>query len=128
MKTIDSKKKLLEGPEIITRVANDSSAPTNVEVNAVLGRDPVSGDIVTVSYNNYNNAVVYRYITSWSLFTTYITGSLIVENTITASKLSVTSASTNSKSVSVTTYSSSSKSSKQSFSVFMINLTALELC
>ena len=76
---------------VVTRTANDSSAPTNVEVNAVLGRDPVAGDIVTVSYNSANNAVVYRYITSWTLFQTYITGSLIVENTITASKLSVTS-------------------------------------
>jgi hypothetical protein len=76
---------------VITRVANDSSAPTNAEVNTAIGRDPVAGDICTVSYNNFNNAVVYRYITSWSLFSTYITGSLIVENTITASKLSVTS-------------------------------------
>jgi hypothetical protein len=72
---------------VVTRVANDSSAPTNAEVNAILGRNPVSGDICTVSYNNANNAVVYQYITSWSLFQTYITGSLIVQNTITADKL-----------------------------------------
>ena len=76
---------------VITRAANDSSAPTNAEVNTAIGRDPVAGDICTVSYNSFNNAVVYQYITSWSLFSTYITGSLIVENTITASKLSVTS-------------------------------------
>jgi len=74
---------------LVTRTANDSSAPTNAEVNAVIGRDPVAGDIVTVSYNNANNAVVYRYTTSWVTQATYITGSLIVENTITASKLSV---------------------------------------
>ena len=72
---------------VVTRVANDSSAPTNAEVNAILGRNPVSGDICTVSYNAGNNAVVYQYITSWSLFQTYITGSLIVQNTITADKL-----------------------------------------
>jgi len=72
---------------VITRFANDSSPPTNAETNAVIGRNPVAGDIVTVSYNNYNNAVVYRYVTSWVLFTTYITGSLIVENTITGSKM-----------------------------------------
>jgi hypothetical protein len=72
---------------VVTRVANDSSAPTNAEVNAIVGRNPVSGDICTVSYNSYNNAVVYQYITSWSLFQTYITGSLIVQNTITADKL-----------------------------------------
>jgi hypothetical protein len=80
------------GTYVVVRVANDSSPPTNAEVNAVVGRNPAEGDVCTVSYNNYNNAVVYRYIAgSWSLFTSYITGSLIVENTITASKLSVTS-------------------------------------
>jgi hypothetical protein len=72
---------------VITRVANDSSAPTNVEVSALLGRNPVDGDICTVSYNNFNNAVVYRYVTSWVLFSTYITGSLIVQNTITGDKI-----------------------------------------
>lgn len=74
---------------LVTRTANDSSPPTNAEVNAVIGRDPVAGDIVTVSYNSANNAVVYRYTTSWVTQATYITGSLIVENTITASKLNV---------------------------------------
>jgi len=72
---------------VVTRFANDSSAPSNAEVYAVLGRNPVAGDIVTVSYNNYNNATVYRFVTSWVLFTTYITGSLIVQNTITADKM-----------------------------------------
>lgn len=75
---------------LVTRSANDSSPPTNTEVNAVIGRNPVAGDIVTVSYNSANNAVVYRYTTSWITQATYITGSLIVSNTITADKLSVT--------------------------------------
>jgi hypothetical protein len=73
---------------VITRAANDSSAPTNAEVSALLGRNPVAGDICTVSYNNFNNAVVYRYTTAWVLFQTYITGSLIVQNTITGDKIS----------------------------------------
>jgi hypothetical protein len=72
---------------VITRVANDSSAPTNAEVSGLLGRNPVAGDICTVSYNNFNNAVVYRYTTAWALFQTYITGSLIVQNTITGDKV-----------------------------------------
>jgi hypothetical protein len=72
---------------VITRSANDSSAPTPTEVYALLGRYAVAGDICTVSYNAYNNAVVYQYVTSWSLFATYITGSLIVQNTITADKM-----------------------------------------
>jgi len=73
---------------VITRTANDSSAPTNAEVSALLGRNPVAGDICTVSYNSSNNAVVYRYTTAWVLFQTYITGSLIVQNTITGDKIS----------------------------------------
>lgn len=76
---------------VVTRTANDSSAPTNAEVTAVIGRNPVSGDIVTVSYNSANNAVVYRYTTTWVTQATYLTGSLIVDGTVTASKLSVTS-------------------------------------
>lgn len=76
---------------LVTRTANDSSPPSNAEVTAVIGRNPVAGDIVTVSYNSANNAVVYRYVTSWILQTTYITGSLIVQNTITSDKLSVNS-------------------------------------
>jgi hypothetical protein len=73
---------------VVTRVANDSSAPTNAETTAVIGRNPVAGDIVTVSYNNANNAVVYRYTTSWITQATYLTGSLIVDGTVTANNLS----------------------------------------
>jgi hypothetical protein len=72
---------------IVTRSANDSSAPSNAEVIAVIGRNPVAGDIVTVSYNLGNNAVVYRYTTNWVTQATYITGSLIVSNTITGDKV-----------------------------------------
>jgi hypothetical protein len=74
---------------LVTRAANDSSAPTNGETTAAIGRTPVAGDIATVSYNNANNAVVYRFTTSWITQSTYITGSLIVQNTITADRLSV---------------------------------------
>ena len=74
---------------VVTRYANDSSPPTYSEVYSLLTRGPTTGDICTVSYNNYNNSVVYQYIYSWSLFQTYITGSLIVQNTITSDKLSV---------------------------------------
>lgn len=73
---------------VVTRTANDSSPPTNSEVIAVIGRSPVAGDIVTVSYNSANNAVVYRYTTSWITQATYITGSLIVSGTITGDKVS----------------------------------------
>lgn len=73
---------------VVTRTANDSSPPSNAEVTAVIGRNPVAGDIVTVSYNVGNNAVVYRYTTNWVTQATYLTGSLIVDGTITGSKVS----------------------------------------
>jgi hypothetical protein len=72
---------------LVTRTANDSSPPSNAEVVAVIGRNPVAGDIVTVSYNSSNNAVVYRFTTNWITQATYITGSLIVSNTITGDKV-----------------------------------------
>jgi len=76
---------------IIQRAANSDGPPTNLEVDAVIGRSPVRGDLATVSYNNYNGAKVYQLTSvspiTWALMTTYIPGSLIVENTITSEKL-----------------------------------------
>jgi len=78
---------------VVDRGASTSSAsPSDAECIAVIGRTPVAGDICTVSYNSNNNAIVYRYTSGsypWVLQTTYITGSLIVQNTITSDKLSV---------------------------------------
>jgi hypothetical protein len=84
---------------VITRAANDSSPPTNLEVSTLLGRDPVAGDICTVNYNSGNNSVVYRYVTTWTLFQTYITGSLIVENTITGNRIAANTITANKLSV-----------------------------
>jgi hypothetical protein len=67
--------------------STDFSAPTNAEVMDLIGRNPVAGDIATVSYNNYNGALIYKYGTSWAVMTTYIPGSLIVEGTITGDRL-----------------------------------------
>jgi len=67
--------------------STNNAAPTNAEVNAIIGRNPVAGDIATVSYNNYNGALIYKYSVGWSLMTTYIPGSLIVEGTITGNKM-----------------------------------------
>lgn len=78
---------------VVDRGSSTSSAsPSDAECIAVIGRTPVAGDICTVSYNSNNNAIVYRYTSGsypWVLQTTYITGSLIVEETITSDKLSV---------------------------------------
>lgn len=73
---------------VITRTGG-AGEPTPAEVYSLLGRYAVAGDICTVSYNSGSNAEVYRYVTAWALFQTYITGSLIVQNTITSDKLSV---------------------------------------
>ena len=78
---------------VVDRGSSTSSAsPSDAECIAVIGRTPVAGDICTVSYNSNNNAIVYRYTSGsypWVLQTTYITGSLIVQNTITSDKISV---------------------------------------
>lgn len=73
---------------VIERGAStNSTAPSNSEVYAVIGRNPVAGDMATVSYNNYNGALIYKYSVGWALMTTYIPGSLIVEGTITGDRL-----------------------------------------
>lgn len=72
---------------VVIRTANDSSAPTNAETVAVIGRNPVAGDIATVNYNAGNNSTIYKYTTAWALTTSYLTGDLIVAGTITGTKL-----------------------------------------
>lgn len=67
-----------------------SAAPTPTECISAIGRTAVIGDIATVSYNSGSNATVWRYTTSWITQSTYLTGDLIVNGTITAPKLSVT--------------------------------------
>jgi hypothetical protein len=73
---------------VIIRTADDGSVPTNAEVLSVIGRLPVAGDIATLNYNSGNNSEVFTYTgSSWTLFQTYITGSLIVSDSITASNI-----------------------------------------
>ena len=75
------------GTYVITRTTGTQS-PTNAEVSAVTGRNPVNGDVVTVTATGTGTSQVYKYIGgTWAVQTTYITGSLIVENTITGDKL-----------------------------------------
>jgi hypothetical protein len=74
---------------VIIRVANDSSAPTNAEVIAAIGREPINGDLCTVNYNSGIFSITYKYTTGWAIFQKYITGDLIVANSIAASNLNV---------------------------------------
>lgn len=84
---------------VVIRVANDSSAPTNPEVLAAIGRDPIDGDLCIVNYNSGIYSLQYKYNSGWAVFQKIITGDLVVAssivgsniaaNTITASKLNV---------------------------------------
>jgi predicted phage tail protein len=66
----------------------DIYAPTNVEVTAKLGRLPMVGDLATVQIST-GEYRIYEYLpTGWIQQILRMNGSLIVENTITASKLS----------------------------------------
>jgi hypothetical protein len=72
---------------VVTR-STGTQIPTNAEVFGVIGRNPVNGDIVTVTATGTGTSQVYRFIAgNWAVQTTYITGSLIVQNTITASNM-----------------------------------------
>jgi len=78
---------------LITRTDNISSAPTtgdnNSEIYAAIQRiNPVQGDLATISYNNRQNTIAYKYKgTIWETQASWITGDLIVSGTITADKI-----------------------------------------
>lgn len=62
---------------IIYRTANDSTAPTNAEFQAAIGRNPINGDTSTISYNSGANSIQYKFTTSWAVMSKYITGDII---------------------------------------------------
>jgi hypothetical protein len=74
---------------VVIRVANNSAPPTDAECIAAIGRTPISGDLCTVNYNSGIFSIVYKYTTGWAVFQKYITGDLIVANSITAGNLNV---------------------------------------
>ena len=87
---------------LINRGAGTSSAqPTGSEVLTATGfRYAQLGDIATISYNSGNNSIAYRATSSgfsatWALQTTYITGSLIVQNSISGDRITANSLSVN---------------------------------
>ena len=73
--------------------SSTSTAPTAAEVFAKLGRYAVAGDIATTLYSSSTASKTWQATTggstaSWALVTTYLSGSLIVQNTITGDKIS----------------------------------------
>lgn len=74
---------------VVIRVPNNSAAPTDAECIAAIGRTPIAGDLCTINYNSGIYSIVYKYTTGWAVFQKYITGDLIVANSIVASNLNV---------------------------------------
>jgi hypothetical protein len=72
---------------VVIRIPNNSGAPTDAECLAAIGRTPISGDLCTVNYNNGIYSITYKYTTGWAVFQKYITGDLIVANSIVASNI-----------------------------------------
>jgi hypothetical protein len=74
---------------VVLRITASSTAPTDAECIAAIGRTPVFGDMCTVNYNSGVSSIVYKYTTGWAFFQSYITGDIIVAATIVAANLSV---------------------------------------
>lgn len=72
---------------VVIRVANDSSAPTNPEVLAAIGRDPIDGDLCIVNYNSGIYSLQYKYNSGWAIFQKVLTGDLVVAASITGSNI-----------------------------------------
>lgn len=73
--------------------SSTNTAPTSTEVYNKLGRYAIAGDIATTLYSSATGSKTWQATTSgatatWSLITTYLSGSLIVQDTITGDKLS----------------------------------------
>ena len=69
-----------------------STAPTNAEVTAAIGRNAIVGDIATIRYTASGSitSISYRCTAvtpTWVVQTTYISGSVVVEGSLSASKI-----------------------------------------
>lgn len=72
---------------VVIRVANNSAAPTNPEVLAAIGRDPIDGDLCIVNYNSGIYSIQYKYTSGWAIFQKVITGDLVVAQSITGTNI-----------------------------------------
>ena len=72
---------------VVIRITNSSTAPTDAECIAAVGRAPIANDMCTVNYNSGISSIVYKYTTGWAVFQRYITGDLIVAATIVAANI-----------------------------------------
>lgn len=67
---------------VVIRLANNSAAPTDAECVTAIGRTPISGDLCTINYNSGIASITYKYTSGWAIFQKYITGDLIVADSI----------------------------------------------
>jgi hypothetical protein len=72
---------------VVIRITNSSTAPTDAECIAAVGRAPIANDLCTVNYNSGISSIVYKYTTGWAVFQSYITGDIIVAATIVAANI-----------------------------------------
>jgi hypothetical protein len=72
---------------VVIRITNSSTAPTDAECIAAVGRTPIANDMCTINYNSGISSIVYKYTTGWAVFQTYITGDIIVAATIVAANI-----------------------------------------
>ena len=72
---------------VVIRITNSSTAPTDAECIAAVGRAPIANDMCTINYNSGISSIVYKYTTGWAVFQTYITGDIIVAATIVAANI-----------------------------------------
>lgn len=72
---------------VVIRITNSSTAPTDAECIAAIGRTPIANDMCTINYNSGISSIVYKYTTGWAVFQTYITGDIIVAATIVAANI-----------------------------------------
>lgn len=85
------------GSFFVEITGSTARTPTNAEFSAVAGRDPTPNDLCTVQpQSTPGNTTTYRCTAagnpaSWTQVSQYIPGSLIVQNTVTADRLNVSS-------------------------------------
>lgn len=109
---------------VVIRITNDSSAPTNAECIAAVGRAPIANDMCTVNYNSGISSIVYKYTTGWAVFQRYITGDLIVAATIVAANIAASTITGSKIAANTITASNLSVSQLSAISADMGTLTA----
>ena len=109
---------------VVIRITNSSTAPTDAECIAAVGRAPIANDMCTINYNSGISSIVYKYTTGWAVFQTYITGDIIVAATIVAANIAASTITGSKIAANTITASNLSVSQLSAISADMGTLTA----